>query len=37
MPAGEHRRVRLDISYDGSDFSGWARQPSRRTVCGVLE
>lgn len=30
-------RVRLDISYDGTDFSGWARQPARRTVCGVLE
>jgi tRNA pseudouridine38-40 synthase len=30
-------RVRLDISYDGTDFSGWARQPERRTVCGVLE
>jgi tRNA pseudouridine38-40 synthase len=29
--------VRLDISYDGTDFSGWARQPERRTVCGVLE
>lgn len=27
----------LEISYDGTDFSGWARQPSRRTVCGVLE
>ncbi|HET6908801.1 MAG TPA: tRNA pseudouridine(38-40) synthase TruA [Mycobacteriales bacterium] len=25
-------RVRLDLSYDGSDFSGWARQPGRRTV-----
>jgi tRNA pseudouridine38-40 synthase len=30
-------RVRLDISYDGTDFSGWARQPQRRTVQGVLE
>ena len=30
-------RVRLDLGYDGTEFSGWARQPSRRTVCGVLE
>jgi tRNA pseudouridine38-40 synthase len=30
-------RVRFDIGYDGTDFSGWARQPDRRTVCGVLE
>jgi tRNA pseudouridine38-40 synthase len=30
-------RVRLDISYDGGDFSGWAAQPGRRTVQGVLE
>jgi tRNA pseudouridine38-40 synthase len=29
-------RLRLDISYDGSDFSGWAVQPDRRTVAGVL-
>ncbi|WP_307831844.1 tRNA pseudouridine(38-40) synthase TruA [Prauserella cavernicola] len=25
------------MSYDGTDFSGWARQPGRRTVQGVLE
>lgn len=30
-------RYRLDISYDGSGFSGWARQPERRTVQGVVE
>jgi len=29
-------RIRLDVSYDGTDFSGWAAQPGRRTVAGVL-
>ncbi len=27
----------MAIAYDGTDFSGWARQPGRRTVAGVLE
>ena len=30
-------RVRLDISYDGTDFSGWATQPERRTVQQTVE
>ena len=30
-------RVRFDIAYDGTNFSGWARQPDRRTVQGVLQ
>lgn len=30
-------RIRLDISYDGTHFRGWARQPGLRTVQGVLE
>lgn len=25
-------RIRIDLAYDGTDFSGWARQPGRRTV-----
>src|SRR6516162_11729902 len=30
-------RIRLDIGYDGTGFSGWARQPGRRTVQETLE
>ncbi|MGI5437235.1 tRNA pseudouridine(38-40) synthase TruA [Streptomyces shenzhenensis] len=31
-------RVRLDLSYDGTDFSGWAKQAGgRRTVQGEVE
>jgi tRNA pseudouridine38-40 synthase len=30
-------RVRIDVAYDGGGFSGWARQPDRRTVQQVLE
>lgn len=30
-------RVRLDLSYDGTGFAGWARQPGLRTVQGTLE
>jgi tRNA pseudouridine38-40 synthase len=30
-------RLRLDVAYDGTEFSGWARQPDQRTVQGELE
>jgi tRNA pseudouridine38-40 synthase len=39
LPSGDGGlvRLRLDVSYDGTDFSGWARQPDRRTVQETLE
>jgi len=41
METSEHAadavRIRIDVSYDGTDFSGWADQPGRRTVQGTLE
>ncbi|WJL94609.1 tRNA pseudouridine(38-40) synthase TruA [Microbacterium sp. ET2] len=30
-------RIRLDLSYDGTHFRGWARQPGLRTVQETLE
>ncbi|MCK9899380.1 tRNA pseudouridine(38-40) synthase TruA [Frankia sp. Cpl3] len=30
-------RLRLDLSYDGTPFAGWARQPGQRTVQGDVE
>ncbi|MEU5548586.1 tRNA pseudouridine(38-40) synthase TruA [Micromonospora sp. NPDC047793] len=32
----ERTRLRLEVAYDGTGFSGWAAQPERRTVAGVL-
>ena len=34
--SAETVRIRIDLSYDGSGFSGWAAQPGRRTVESVL-
>lgn len=34
--AGE-MRLRIDFAYDGTNFSGWAKQPNLRTVQGVME
>src|SRR4051812_38661792 len=34
--SGSPLRVRLDLAYDGTAFSGWAAQPALRTVQGEL-
>ena len=31
------RNILLTIAYDGTNFSGWQRQPGLRTVCGTIE
>lgn len=30
-------RLKLTIAYDGAPFSGWARQPQKETIQGVIE
>lgn len=30
-------RLRIDLAYDGTEFSGWATQPGRRTVQDEME
>ncbi len=34
---GTMRNIKLTLSYDGTDFHGWQRQPGLRTIQGVLE
>ncbi len=34
---GGFSRFRIDLAYDGTDFSGWAKQPGHKTIQGDLE
>ena len=36
-PESGFLRLRIDLAYDGSNFSGWAIQPDRRTVQAQVE
>ena len=36
-PEGGFLRFRIDFAYDGTNYSGWARQPGLRTVQGAME
>ena len=37
FPEGGFRRLRFDIAYDGTAFSGWATQPGMRTMQDMVE
>jgi len=31
------RNIRIDIEYDGTEYSGWQYQPNKRTIQGTIE
>jgi tRNA pseudouridine38-40 synthase len=33
----ELKNIKLTISYDGSDYSGWQRQKDKKTIQGIIE
>ena len=37
FPESGFRRLRLDIAYDGTQFSGWGAQPDKRTIQDMVE
>ena len=37
LPEGGFTRIKCELSYDGSYFSGWNLQPDRRTIQSVVE
>lgn len=37
FPESGFRRLRFDIAYDGTNFSGWATQPEMRTMQDMVE
>ena len=36
-PESGFLRFRIDLSYDGTDFNGWAKQPGMRTIQSEIE
>jgi tRNA pseudouridine38-40 synthase len=36
-PESGFRRLKIDLSYDGTNFAGWAKQPDQRTIQEEIE
>jgi len=37
FPESGFLRIRMDLAYDGTNYSGWSKQPDRRTIQSELE